>query len=304
MNTYYNEIEHIIKRNEINKKSRVLEDNFETLNSYYQIGKLIVEAQGGESRAKYGNELIKEWSIKLTAIYGRGYSFRSLQYMRQFYTSFPIMHAVRARLNWTQIKCILPIKDVNKRNYYINLCIEHNLSSRELIKEIKNNSYERLIDKPDKIEIKDFKPSVEITSDIMNPIIIYVDSEDTLKDHHSLELEILSQLQSIFRQLGKGYALIGNEYKITHNYKDYYIDILLFNYITNRFVVLELKTRELRKEDKSQVRFYMDLVDNYVKQPFHNKTIGIIISKEQDSFIATFVSDDDIIPITYELKKI
>ena len=101
MNTYYNEIEHIIKRNEINKKSRVLEDNFETLNSYYQIGKLIVEAQGGESRAKYGNELIKEWSIKLTAIYGSGYSFRSLQYMRQFYTSFPIMHAVRARLNWT-----------------------------------------------------------------------------------------------------------------------------------------------------------------------------------------------------------
>jgi len=298
---YYEEIEHIIKRNEINKKTRQLEDNYDALNTYWNIGRLIVEAQGGESRAKYGSVLIKEWSIKLTKLYGNGYDYTNLSRFRQLYLAFPKLGTV-SQVSWSIIVKLLPIKEENKRNYYINLCIENNLSVRELIKEIKSNSFERLVNPPKVIEIKRNSP-IEITSDIKNPIIINLKENEKIENHHDLEMKILSDFAFVFKQLGNGYALIGNEYKITINKINYYIDILLFNYIFNRFVVIELKTRELRKEDKSQIRFYMDYIDKNIKQQFHNNTIGIIISKSHNKYIATFVSEEDIISLTYELKK-
>ena len=149
---YYIEIENYIKRNETNKRRRNLEDNYDTLNNYWNIGKLIVEAQGGSKRAKYGNELIKEWSVNLTQNYGKGYNYTNLSRFRQFYLLFPKLAPV-AQLSWTNITILLPIKDENKRNYYINLCIERNLSKRQLLEEIKSNSYERLVNKPKHIEL-------------------------------------------------------------------------------------------------------------------------------------------------------
>ena len=84
---------------------------------------------------------------------------------------------------------------------------------------------------------------------------------------------------------------------------NYYIDILLFNYNLNSFIVVELKLRTLKKEDKAQIEFYMNLVNNNLKREFHNNTIGIIVSKEQDKFIVSFVSSNNIIPITYKILK-
>ena len=133
---YYKEIEHLIKRNEIQKQARKLEENYTLVTTYWTIGKLIVEAQGGEKYAKYGNELIKKWSISLTEVYGKGYDYTNLSRFRKFYLCFPILGAVRQYLSWTHIRKLLPIKNENKRNYYINLCIENHLSERELANEI------------------------------------------------------------------------------------------------------------------------------------------------------------------------
>ncbi len=92
---YYKEIEHLIKKNEINKRVRKLEENQELVTTYWQIGKIIVEAQGGKAKAKYGNELIKKWSIKLTKAYGKGYDYTNLSRFRKFYLTFPILgHSV------------------------------------------------------------------------------------------------------------------------------------------------------------------------------------------------------------------
>ena len=143
-NEYYNEANHLINKLEVNKKARHLKDNSETLNTYWTIGKLIVEAQGGETRAKYGNALIKEWSEKLTKKYGKGYDITNLRKFRQFYLYFQKRAPLGRELTWSHIRELLPIKEEDKRNYYINLCITHNLSKRELIKEIKSESYERL----------------------------------------------------------------------------------------------------------------------------------------------------------------
>ena len=298
---YYEEIEHLIKRNEISKRVRKLEENYSLVETYWHIGKIIVEAQGGSTRAKYGNELIKKWSIKLTELYGKGYDASNLKRFRQFYLVFRKDGAVRHQLSWTHIRKLLPIKDENKRNYFINLCIKNNLSERELTREIKSNAYERLVDKPDKIDII-VPTKYSITSDMKNPIIIPVKSE--VASEHDLELNILANLDFFFKQLGNGFLYAGHQYKISDGKNSYYVDILLFNYKMNAFVVVELKLRSLRKEDKAQMEFYMKLIDEQVKEAYHNKTIGIIISKESDEFIVNFVRQDDIIPLSYEIEQV
>jgi len=153
MNNYYKEIEHLIIKNETNKKARIYQNNNEDLETKWNIGKLLVEAQGGESRAKYGNGLIKEWSKDFTEKYGNGYSITNLKRYRQFYIAFQKGAPVAHQLTWSHYIILLPLKNENERNYYINLCITHNLSKRELIKEIKSNSYDRLLEKPKKIDI-------------------------------------------------------------------------------------------------------------------------------------------------------
>jgi len=298
-NDYYVEIENYIKRNEVNKKRRILEENYDTLNNYWNIGKLLVEAQGGEARAKYGNELIKKWSIKFTRNYGKGYDVSNLKRFRQFYLLFSKGATVSHQLSWSHIVEVLPIKDENMRNYYLNQCIIHNLSIRKLREEIKSNSYERLVNKPDKIDLIVPKKEYSILDDMKNPIIIKVENGREVKNEKDLETTILSEITFILTQLGKGFCFIGNQYKINN----YYIDILLFNIDLNCYVVVELKVRKLKVEDKAQVESYMKLVDDNLKKSMQNKTIGIIISKEQDNYVANFVRSEALIPLTYKIKS-
>ena len=299
--SYYDEIEHLIKKNEISKKVRRLEENNGLVTTYWNIGKLIVEAQGGASRAKYGNELIKKWSIRLTHLYGKGYDETNLKRFRQFYLVFEKGGPLGHQLTWTHYRYLLPIKDINKRNFYINLCLKNNLSKRELIKEIKSKAYERLVDKPEEIDI--IMPSKpKITTDMKDPIIIEVDKE--IISEHDLELSILANLDFFFKQLGEGFTYVGHQYKISDGHKNYYLDILLFNFKINSFVVVELKLRALKKEDKAQMEYYIKLVDEKIKEAPHNKTIGIIITKESDKLIANFIKSEEIIPLTYKLEQI
>lgn len=302
-NKYYEEIEHLIQKKEVNKTARLIKDNNETLVTYWNVGRIIVEAQGGEVHAKYGNSLIKKWSERLTVLYGKGYDVTNLKRFRQFYLLFPKGGPVGPNLSWSHYRYLIPIKEENKRNYYLNLVITRNLSKRELIKEINSNSYDRLLDKPERIElITDNKVKYQIKENIKNPIIIKLDKQDIVLNEHDLQIKILAKLKNFFQELGEGYTFVGNEYKINYGTKNYYVDILLFNYKLNSFVVVELKMRELRIEDKSQIEFYMKLVDEKIKEDFHKATIGIIVSRSQDEFIVSFVSQDKVIPVTYLLE--
>ena len=297
---YLEEIEHLIKKNEISKKTRKIEENNDLVVSYWHVGRLIVEAQGGVSKAKYGDELIKKWSIKLTQDYGKGYKITNLKRFRQFYLCFEKGPTLSNYLNWSHYCELIFIKNENKRNYYINLCIQHNLSVRELRNEIKSNAYERLADKPEKIDVIT-PPKYSITTDMKNPIIIPVNSK--IKNEHDLELTILANLDFFFRQLGNGFTYVGHQYKISDGKNNYYLDILLFNIKLNCYVVIELKLRSLRKEDKAQIEFYMKLIDEQIKEAHHNKTLGIIITKESDTFIINFVRSENIIPLYYKLQN-
>ena len=135
-----------------------------------------------------------------------------------------------------------------------------------------------------------------------NPIFIPVSHE--IKNEHDLELNILANLDYFFKQLGDGFTYVSHQYKISNGKNNYFIDLLLFNYKLNCFIVVELKLRSLEKEDKAQIEFYMRLVDEKIKESHHNKTIGIIISKESNNFIVNFIKDEEIIPLYYELQRV
>ena len=134
---YYLEIKNKLINNEVYKKVKEYSINRHDLSTYYEVGKLLIEAQGGEERAKYGNQLIKKYSTRLTNELGKGYSERSLKDMRKFYL-FQKRHTVYAQLSWNHYKELMRILNIDKINYYITICEQQNLSVRQLIKIIKS----------------------------------------------------------------------------------------------------------------------------------------------------------------------
>ena len=195
--------------------------------------------------------------------------------------------------------CELIWFDIDKINYYIKIAEEQNLSVRELRERIKTKEYERLskkvkqnLEKTKKLKIDDL---------ISNPIII---KSNTFKDElseYALKEVILNDLDSFLKELETGFSYVGNEYKIKIGDRYNYIDLLLFNYEFNCFVVVELKVTEIKKEHIGQIEFYMNYIDKNLKNINQNKTIGIIICKKENNYIIEYCSDDRILAREYEL---
>ena len=301
---YYKQIKELIETYEVNSKVRYMQDNHEKLLTNWKIGKILVEAQGGLNRAKYGDGLIKKWAIELEKIFGNNYSKRNLMLYRKFYLLYPKVNALRTQLNWTHYRMLLSIKNESERNYYINYTILNNLSTRELEKIIKSRAYERLvyIDKENITLIENNnKNNLTIEDMIKDPILIKVDSNVNKLDEKALHKYIISMLENRFLELGTGFALIGHEYKIMINNHTYKIDLLFFNYLLNAFIVVELKTKEYHPKDKGQLEFYVNYVDKNIRLDKHNSTIGLLIVKKKDKYVIEYVTNEDIYVTTYKL---
>lgn len=304
---YYTEIKNVIENKEVNEGVRRLQSNKDTLNAYYEIGKLLVEAQGGEARAKYGNELIKSWSKKLVEQYGKGYDYTNLTRMRSLYLIFEKLGPAGQlfKISWTHWRYLLPIKNENERNYYINQCILNNLSKRELIKLIKEKAFDRL-SYADKNNIKLIDSNKELNYSLkdmlLDPIIIKAPNNKKLNEK-ILKKYILDELRDFFLQLGTGFLYAGSEYKVTYLNKNFYIDMLLFNTNLNCYIPVELKLNSTNYKDISQIQLYRKIIDNILKKKYHNKTIGLVISKKNDNFIMEYVNDDGIYLVSYEIES-
>ena len=294
---YYNEIKETLVKNEAYKKVKDYSKNRSDLNAYYEVGRLIVEAQGGETRAKYGNKLIKEYSERLTKELGKGYTYSSLSRMRQFYLLFEKVAAARQYfeyLTWTHYKYLLPLNDINAIKYYINISVSQNLSYRELRERIKSHEYER-------IGYKEELEEPKINTLIKNPIIIKVDNPDVQLSEYTLHQLILENMDNFLKELGIGFAYMGSEVKIKIGDRYNYIDFLLFNVKYNCYVAVELKVTEMNAEYIGQVTKYINYVDKNIKEPFNDKTVGVIICKKENKFILEYCTDTRIFTTTYEL---
>ena len=295
---YLDNIKTLIEKDIVLKKKHKLIEENNSLNTYFEIGKLLIEAQGGEKRAKYGNQLIKEWSEELTKLYGKGYDYTNLTRMRQLYLTFEKIGSVSQQLSWTHYRYILSIKEESKRNYYINICIKQNLSSRQLIEKIKNEEYERLENK-DNIKLITNETQTSIRDMIKNPILIKTNKNIDRLSEKALKQFILEKIEEFLLELGYGFHYTGNEIKLG----DSRCDLLFFNTELNCYVVIELKIRKLMKYDIGQIEYYMNYIDSNIKKNYMNKTIGLILCKEDNKIVLKYSTDERIFASTYKITK-
>ena len=296
---YKKELIKLVEKTEVNKGYHDYFKNKDLVNNYFEIGKLLIEAQGGEERAKYGNELIKEWSKELTEKYGKGYNSSNLKRFRQFYICFKKGAPLGHQLTWTNIKILLPIKNENKRNYYINMCIKKNLSKRALEKEIKNNAFERLslADKENIKLISDKNEVLTIKDTLKDPVLIPINEDLDNISEEKLAKIIRKELEIFLLELGCGYTYVGKEVRMGESY----CDLLFFNYEFNCFVVIELKTRKIKKEDIGQLEYYINYVDENMKKENFNPTIGVLVAKEGNYLVMKYCTNKNIYKTTYKI---
>ena len=299
---YYNEIKNKLIDNEVYKRVKDYSKNKNELSTYYEVGRLIVEAQGGEERAKYGDGLIKEYSEKLTEEMGMKYNITILKRMRQFYLMVEKGAAVRHQLSWSHYRELLPIRSINEINYYVDISIKQNLSYRELRNRIKNKEYQRLDDNT-KLKLIN-KEEMAISDFIKNPIVIKNKYNYDIENisEKMLQILILEDIPSFLKELGDGFSFIENEYKIKIGNSYNYIDLLLFNIKFNCYVVIELKVCELKKEHIGQIEVYMNYIDKHIKSINQDKTIGIIISRRDNHYYIEYSSDNRIYTRDYVIS--
>ena len=292
---YYNEIKNKLIDNEVYKRVKDYSKERNTVITYFEIGRLLAIAGG-----KYGDNVIDEYSKKLTKEVGKKYNRRTLFRMKQFYNVFSneIVSTMWTQLTWSHLRLLFNL-EIDSINYYIQVIISKKLSIRELEFKIKSNEYERLpietknkMKNEDRLEMKDLIP---------NPILIKNKNNIEVVTERILHNLILENIESFMKELGNSFSFIGSEYKIKIGDSYHKIDLLLFNIKYNSYVVVELKVTEFKAEYISQVQKYMNYIDKNVKEVSNNSSIGILICKKENRFVIEYCSLDSIVIREYEL---
>ena len=268
---------------------------FQTANSimvetYWKIGRKIIEEQGGSEKAKYGNRLISNLSIKLTAEFGDGFTSRNLRAMRQFYLLFPIWHAVRAELSWTHYRSLIRVENQKARKIYMNEAADNAWSTRFLDEQVDKHYYERLVsthkEAVNELNKKSKKQLTIAPQDfiIKDPLVLdFYDLKESSKyNENEIEQMIIDNLQKFLLELGKGFSFVARQQRIDTELSHYYIDLIFYNYILKCFVLIDLKIGKLTHQDIGQMDMYVKMYDDIKKQADDNPTIGIILCEEKD----------------------
>ena len=293
---YYNEIKNKIIDNETYQKVKDYSKERHKLITYFEIGKLLKEAG-----SVYGEDIVGKYSEKLQKEVAKKYDKTMLFRMRQLYVmmSNEKVAPLVQFLNWSQCLMLIPMKDFNKIYYYAMQVIIRKLSKRELQDAIKNQEYERL---DDNTKQKLFNNSEHKIMDfIKNPILIRNKRNCEVITEKVLQQLILEDIPTFLDELGVGFTFIKNEYKIKIGDVYNYIDLLLFNYEYNCFVVVELKVTELKKEHIGQIQVYMNYIDKNLRKAYQDNTIGIIICKKNNRFIIEYCSDKRVLGREYKI---
>ena len=263
----------------------------------WEIGRHIVEfEQGGATRAAYGKRLLPKLAESLTAEFGRGFDERNLRNMRAFFQVFPIWNAVRTELNWTHYRLLLRVDNTEARQWYVNEAVAQNWSSRALDRQIGTLYFERLLLSGD-------KASVAAEADTMiaalpqtprefvrDPVMLeFLGLPGTGKLLESkLEQALMDKLQSFLLELGKGFAFVARQQRVSTETKDFYVDLVFYNYLLKCFVLFDLKSGDLSHQDVGQMDMYVRMYDDLKRGPEDNPTVGIILCATKDASVVRY----------------
>lgn len=296
INKLYKNIKSLIERSR-NRVYRTV--NTEMVNLYWNIGKMIIEKQGGHTRAKYGDYLIESISKKLTNDFGKGFSTRNLKRMRKLYLYYPKRTTMLSQLSWSHYLELIKIDDKSKRDFYMHECINSNWNVRELQRQRTTLLYERLAVSKDKIKILELsKKGQEICNGkdlVKDPFVLeFLDiKENTNYLETDLENNILEHLKEFLLELGKGFTFVGNQVRISIDTEHFYPDLVFYNRIVNCFVIIDLKIGKVTHNDIGQMQMYVNYYDREVKKKEENKTIGILLSTNKNETVVKYTLPED-----------
>ncbi len=274
--------------------------NFAMVRTYWQIGKVIVEEeQRGDERARYGETLIKQLSVRLTNEFGKGFTERNLWYIRNFYLKFSKLNALRSELSWTHYRLLLKIEKENSRQFYLQESINNNWSTRELERQISSLLYERIALSSDKRKIKELSKKGSVIKKpedaIKDPYILEFlgVSENKLLHESELEELLIHKLRDFLLELGKGFSFVDRQKRITIDGDYFYIDLVFYNYILKCFILIDLKVGKLTHQDIGQMDFYVRYFEKEKKRGEDNPTIGLILCSDKNEAMAKYTILDE-----------
>ena len=285
INDMYNQISDIITAN---KNKMVYQINNTLIENNFMIGKIIVEnEQNGNIRAEYGKEILMKLSKKLTNKFGSGYSRSGLQNMRLFYDKYKNCQPLAGKLSWSHYCYLIYIDDDDERRFYENECINCKWSKRELKRQIDSSLYQRLllssgkVNKQKVLELSRKGQTISDPSDILKEPYVFeflgIKENKPLLEN-DLEKDLVNHLSAFLMELGKGFMYVGNQVRITlDNNTHYYVDLVFYNKILRSYVLIDLKTDDMKPEYVGQMNMYVNYYNKEVKDEFDNETVGIIL---------------------------
>ena len=284
-----------------------IEANKNLIRMYYKLGKILDE------NFVYGNKFIDEVSreLKLEFPNMSGFSVRNLKYMKKFYREYKddeLVQQLVAQIPWGHnIVLMTKLKDINIRKIYVEATIQNGWGRDMLTLQIENDYHLRIGN-----GVNNFKLSLpEYDSDLANSVIKdpYIFDFITLNANYKekeLENALMEKIKDVLLELGKGFSFVGNQYKISTDNNDYYIDLLFYHLDLRCYIVAELKITEFKPEYIGQLGFYVKAVDKVLRKEIDNPTIGLLLCKEKDRLSVEWSLETINVPIgvsSFELNK-
>lgn len=288
---FYEQIKRILSeaRNKVYQTA-----NFAMVEAYWNIGKSIVEQQGGEEKAEYGVRLIAELSKQMSTDFGKGFTVANLKNMRQFYLTFPKSYALRSELSWTHYRLLMRVENKNARRFYIEEAIKSNWSTRQLERQINSFFYERLLSSQNKEKVSEEIQKLEsakVPEDIIrDPYVLEFLGLNPKDDFYESDLEeaLITHLQKFLLELGRGFSFVARQKRITFDGRHFRIDLVFYNYILKCFVLIDLKIGDLTHQDLGQMQMYVHYYERELMNEGDNPPIGIVLCADKSESIVKY----------------
>jgi predicted nuclease of restriction endonuclease-like (RecB) superfamily len=266
--------------------------NKELILLYHHIGTEILNRQ---KEYGWGAKVIDQISKDLISEFPdmKGFSTRNLMYMRQFaseYQDIQFMQQVVAQLPWGHnIYLMNLITDKEIRTFYIKAAIEHGWSRNVMVMQIEQALHKRKGKAVSNFKLKLPSPLSDLAHYTLKDPYIF-DFLTVGQEAHEREIEkgLVQHIEKFLLELGAGFAFVGRQFHLKVSNKDFYIDALFYHLKLRCFVVVELKAGEFKPEDSGQINFYLSAVDDLIKHPNDNPSIGLILCKSKDNIVAEY----------------
>ncbi len=269
--------------------------NVQLLETYWQIGQYIVEyEQQGSLKAEYGKKLLENLSKDLTALHGKGFSLSNVKRMRQFYSQYPIGATASHQLSWSHFVELLKIDDELERSFYEKQTINEGWNVRELQRQKRTSLFLRLAASKDKegiLKLAKQGQLIEQPADLIREPYV-LEFLNIPEPYHlsetDLEKRLIDNLQHFLLELGKGFAFIGRQYRITLGNRHHFIDLVFYHRILKCFVLIDLKREEAGYEDVGQMNMYLGFMEKEQNTEGDNPPIGIVLARHKDELLVEY----------------